>query len=396
MSTGDTDPWEEVAADGTDPELLARTVGRLTLPDGDPRSLAKEAVERHLRPELGEGPAQASPEEPTSLLRAIAPPLDAGGFRRAAAAATEWRRLDVTAALVGDPTYPRRLAEGWPATGAPPLLAWRGPAEGLPDRPAVAIVGARRASPYGTGVAAWLASAAADAGALVVSGGAVGIDAAAHGAAVDTPGGTVAVLGCGHGVSYPRVHARRDGLFADILRSGGWLLSELPPDAEPRPFRVLARNRLVAGLADVVVVVEGGPRSGSLRTATAALDRGVPVMAVPGDVRAPGSAAPHALLADGAAPCREPADLLEALRVVAPHPDDGGGAADALGVLPPPVRAELAERWPRPIRLDDLATAAEVPTARLLGLLTKARIAGEVAQSAEGIRLTRAPDRASR
>ncbi|MBW3562201.1 MAG: DNA-protecting protein DprA [Actinobacteria bacterium] len=394
MSGAGVGAARQVAAHGTDHALLARVVGRLTLPDGDPRSLAREAVERHLNPELGQRAARADASRPRPLLEAIALPLDADASRRVSGVLAEWCRLQVRAALVGDRAYPRRLAEGWPATGAPPLLAWRGPAGGLPDRPSVAIVGARRATPYGTGVAAWLASAAADAGALVVSGGAVGIDAAAHGAAVDTPGGTVAVLGCGHAVDYPRAHARPDGLFARILRSGGWLLSELPPDAEPRPFRVLARNRLVAGLADVVVVVEGGARSGSLRTATAALDRGIAVMAVPGDVRAPGSSAPHALLADGAAPCREPADLLEALRVATP---DGGSDDDpehrGVSVLPRPVRAELAKRWPRPIRLDDLATATEVPAARLLGLLTKARVAGEVAQSAEGIRLTRAPDR---
>lgn len=384
VSAPDAGPWTEVAAEGTDPILLRRVVGRLTLHDTEPRSLAKEAVERHLRPALGAAVGDR-------LLAALAPPLDAEGLRRADTAARTWRRLGVRAALVGDPAYPDRLAEGWPATGAPPMLAWRGPAPGLPERPTVAIVGARRATPYGTGVAAWLASAAGDAGAMVVSGGAVGIDASAHGAAVATDGGTVAVLGCGHAVDYPRVHARPEGLFQRILDAGGWLLSELPPTAEPKPFRVLARNRLVAGLADVVVVVEGGPRSGSLRTATAALDRGVPVMAVPGDVRAPGSAAPHALLADGAAPCREPADLLEALQVTGGRDGDQDADDGPVSVLPDPVRQELARRWPRPIRLDRLAELSGMSAAHLLGKLTKARIAGEIAQSAEGIRLTRDP-----
>ncbi len=376
--------WNEVVAEGTDPALLTRVVGRLTLRGAEPRSLAQEALERHLRPQL----AQTGRDD---LLAALAPPLDREGRRRADEVAATWQRLGVLAALVGDPAYPDRLADGWPATGAPPMLAWRGPASGLPKGPAVSIVGARRATPYGTGVAAWLASAASEAGALVVSGGAVGVDAAAHGAAIGTDGSTVVVLGCGHAVDYPRAHARPEGLFTRMLDHGGWLLSELPPTAEPRPFRVLARNRLVAGLADVVVVVEGGSRSGSLRTATAALDRGVPVMAVPGDVRAPMSAAPHALLADGAAPCREPADLLEALQVAGADRDEDDDDGEGLTVLPPEVRRELARRWPRPIRLDQLAEVSGVPAPRLLGALTRARVAGEVAQSAEGIRLTRDP-----
>src|SRR5690606_1664623 len=129
--------------------------------------------------------------------------------------------------------------------------------------------------------------------------GAVGIDAAAHRAALESGGTTTVVLGCGHGVPYPRAHAVPGGLFDRVLDTGGALASELLPDEPPRAWQVRARNRLVAALVDVVVVVEGGARSGSLLTATAAADRGVTVMAVPGDVRAPGSVAPHRLLAEG-------------------------------------------------------------------------------------------------
>ncbi|HEV2785846.1 MAG TPA: DNA-processing protein DprA, partial [Solirubrobacteraceae bacterium] len=212
--------------------------------------------------------------------------------------------------------------------------------------------------------------------------------AAAHGAATGAAGGTAVVLGCGHAVAYPEAHSRGGGLFERVLDGGGWLVSELPPLARPHPANVLARNRIVAGLADAVVVVEGGERSGSLRTAACAAERGIPVLAVPGDVRAPGSAAPHQLLIDGAAPCTNPRDLLDALQVAAA---DSDAAAPAPSVLPPRVRAILEAAWPRPVRPADLAREAQLEVARLLGAVTRARVAGEVAESLEGVRLTRAP-----
>ncbi|MBW3578687.1 MAG: DNA-processing protein DprA [Actinobacteria bacterium] len=372
------DPFARVAASGTDPQLLARVVARLLGPRGDPRTVAREVVQR----------GERGTDERSALLAAVAPDPGPAGRAAAATVAGQWVQLGVHAAVVGDTTYPRRLAAGWPATGGPLLLAWRGPASGVPDTPAVAIVGARRASGYGTGVAAWLAAAAAAAGVLVVSGGAIGIDAAAHGAAADR---TSVVLGSGHAVGYPKAHARPGGLFDHILDAGGWLLSELPPDAPPRPANVLARNRIVAGLVDAVVVVEGGERSGSLRTAECAAERGVAVLAVPGDVRAPGSAAPHRLLAEGAAPCTGPADLLDAVGVSAPESADDGDKV--VSVLPPDVHAVLARRWPRPVRLDELAAGAGIPVARLLAVVTRARVAGEVAESPDGVRLSRDANR---
>lgn len=376
-------PWGDVAADGTDPARLARVVARGTTV-ASPR-LADLALR-----EVDAG--NAGPEDVLDRLT-LAP--SAAERRAADEAAAAWADLGVQVAVVGDRRYPARLAEGWPHNAAPPFLAWRGTAPwavGDADRPAVGIVGARRASPYGTGVAAWLAESAAAAGVLVVSGGALGIDAAAHGAALDGPGGTLVVLGCGHGVGYPRPHACTDGLFDRILAAGGALLSESLPDSPPRPAYVRARNRIVAGLVDAVVVVEGGHRSGALVTAGVAAERGVAVLAVPGDVRAPGSAAPHRLLRDGAAPCAGPEDLLGALGTVVPGTEpDGRRATTRPSVLPPPVRAELARRWPRPVRVDDLAAAAGVAVAGVLAAVTRGQIAGEVVDGPEGLRLSRAP-----
>jgi DNA processing protein len=377
-----TTAWSAVAADGTDGALLRRVVARLLGRRGAPRTVVGDAVT------LAERVRSRG-----ELVDLLAPEPHGAAREAADAVARRWRELAVRAAVVGDPAFPERLARGWPTTGGPLLLAWRGPpdavAAGPPGGPAVAIVGARRATSYGTGIASWLGSAAAEAGVLVVSGGAVGVDAAAHRGSLDAGGTTVVVLGCGHDVGYPRAHASPDGLFDRILRAGGWIVTELPPAARPVPSNVLARNRLVAGMCDALVVVEGGDRSGSLRTAEVAAERGVPVLAVPGDVRAAGSAAPHRLLREGAAPCTGPEDLLAVLGRITAFPG-GEGAVDAT-VLPDPVLRELAAAWPRAMAVTELADRSGTPAGVLLAALTRGRIAGEVAEDAEGVRLRRAP-----
>lgn len=300
-----------------------------------------------------------------------------------------WCRRDVRVALPGSASWPSRLD---PLPDPPVLLAIRGSLP-APDVPTVAVVGQRRATSHGREVAAWLADAVARLGVAVVSGGAVGIDAAAHGAAVAAAGTTLVLLGCGHDVDYPRPHAIAGGLFDRVLEAGGALVSESLPSAQPRAHRVLARNRLVAALADAVVVVEGGARSGALNTASHAADQGVPVLAVPGDVRAPGSVAPNQLLAEGAAPCRDPDDILAAiggnLELRAP-PSAAPGSTAAPSVLPDDVAAVLAQSFPRPIQVDDLAATTGRDAGSLLAMVTQARIAGEVATDIEGVRLRRA------
>lgn len=384
--TAGLDVAQTVAADGVDPERLARVVAWLVEPGRGPeglrRAVARAAEHGARQPALlaGTGDAldEALPPVPDRLAGRVREALDG------------WRRAGVRVATVADAAYPERLRRGWPHVDAPPLLAWRGvpPVAG----PGVAIVGARRATGYGIGVAAWLAEAAAAAGARVLSGGAVGIDAAAHVAALEGPGGTSVVLGCGHLVRYPRPHADAGGLFDRVVEHGGTLLSEQLPDARPHAGNVRARNRIVAALADVVVVVEGGARSGALVTATAAAERGVPVLAVPGDVRAPGSVAPHRLLSEGAAPCTAPVDLLEVLGTSPVTREDGGPAtAAAASVLPDDVHVILAASWPRPVPVDDLAARTGRSAPALLGALTRARIAGETADDTSGVRLRRAP-----
>jgi DNA processing protein len=382
----------EVAGPGTDPAVLAQLLAWAVRPR---RSL--DAIRRVLRDRVD----PLTQPLAAAVAEVVADRVDEGDASAAVPLVAMWSASAVRVALVGDPAYPTRLAQAWPQTDGPTLLAWRGTP--VPEVATVAIVGARRATGYGTAVAAWLAEAAASAGARVVSGGAVGIDAAAHAAAVEMPGGTTAVLGCGHGIAYPRQHARPGGLFDRIIDHGGTVASELLPQEPPHAGQVRARNRIVAGLADVVVVVEGGERSGALLTAGAAAERGRTVLAVPGDVRAAGSVAPHRLLAEGAAPCTGPPDLLEALggrpsggtggRDPDRSPDrsGSGGERAAMSTLPDDVRALLAARWPRPMRIDELAHVTDRALGPLLAAITRARVAGELAESSEGIRLRRAP-----
>jgi DNA processing protein len=375
-----------VAAEGTDPDQLAAVLGWVVGPRRSPDALRRRCLE--------DGHDHAAP---AARLAAAAGRPDTAARRVVEQVTGAWRDLGVRVALVGDPAYPLRLASGWPDTEAPTLLGWRGPPS--PDVATVAVVGARRASGYGAGVAAWLAASVARAGIRVVSGGAVGIDAAAHGAALEEEGGTTVVLGCGHGVDYPRPHAAPGGLFERILHGGGTILSELLPWQPPRAGPVRARNRIVAGLSDAVVVVEGGERSGALVTASAAADRGVPVLAVPGDVRAPGSVAPHRLLAEGAAPCTGPADVLEVLHGGRTGPLDDAAAPSAAGGpdvagpagLPVTVHTVLAEAWPRPLRVDDLAARTGYALPSLLAAVTRGRVAGVLAEGVDGVRLRQAP-----
>ena len=190
-----------------------------------------------------------------------------------------------------DPRYPARLRELVPA----PALWVRGALED-DDALAIAIVGARRATPYGLEVAAQLARDLAARGVTIVSGFARGVDSAAHRAALDAGGRTLAVLGCGIDVVYPPENTR----LADAVAARGALVTQFPPGTAPLPYHFPARNRTLAALVLGVVVVEAAARSGSLSTAGFAGDLGREVYAVPGKITSPTSAGAHRLLRDGA------------------------------------------------------------------------------------------------
>lgn len=232
----------------------------------------------------------------------------------------------------GDPDYPAALLD---LDDAPPLLWAIGDAS-VASRPMVALVGARNASSLGLRMAKSLARGLGEAGCVVVSGLARGIDAAAHGASLDT--GTLAVMGGGVDVLYPSENTR---LAEDIVHAGGLRLSEQPMGLAPQARHFPARNRLISGLAQAVVVVEAAPKSGSLITVRCALDQGREVLAVPGhpfDSRAAGC---NMLLRDGARLVRNAEDVLESLPNRAPA---ATGTQPALDLPPPasvaPVRSD--------------------------------------------------------
>jgi DNA processing protein len=251
----------------------------------------------------------------------------------------------------------------------PPGLFLRGAAPlDLLDRPAVAVVGARACSAYGSHVARTFGRELAAAGLVVVSGMARGVDGEAHRGALDAGGATVAVLGCGIDRDYPAAHAE---LARRICRDG-LVVSEYAPGVEPAPWRFPARNRVVAGLAQATVVVEARERSGALITADLALEEGREVFAVPGEITSALSAGTNALLRLGATAATSPADVLEAFGLVpaeSPPPDLGAAAVAVLGR----IREEpsSADELVRALDLDAVAVAAALAELELHELLTE-------------------------
>ncbi len=213
-------------------------------------------------------------------------------------------RLGAHLIVLGDDDYPAALLDH---PLPPPVLYCRG---SLPRGPKVAIVGSRKMSSYGHDACQLFARRLAEAGIVVVSGFALGVDAVAHRTAMSVADGkTLAVLGCGIDVDYPRGHHT---LGQEIARQGA-VLSEFPMGSPPSRWKFPIRNRIIAGLASGTLVVQAAARSGSLITAHQALELGRDVYAVPGSIFDPFAAGPNRLIADGAAPVLCPDDILEGL-----------------------------------------------------------------------------------
>jgi DNA processing protein len=291
------------------------------------------------------------------------------------------RALGIEVLTIESSDYPGRLRL---LDLPPPVLFVRGDFAALDPARSVAIVGTRRATEGGRRIAGAIGGAVSTAGAVVVSGLAVGIDGAAHAAAVACGGRTVAVLGSGHERLYPRAH----GHLADqIVAGGGAVISELAPDVGPVPGTFPRRNRVVSGLADATVIVEAGERSGALITASWALEQGRECFVVPGPLDSEQSVGCNRLLrlypgqaravpsvaelledlglAGSAARTSPDRRLLRGGRAVGPDP---GAVLAGLGAAEAAVARAIL---PRAATLEELMDATGFAPATILAVLTR-------------------------
>ena len=322
---------------------------------------APEAVWSGLRSGSSRFAAVAGRSDRVEAWRQASSRIDVGecwASLRAAGVGVLWRAAaGFPTALADDPEPPELLF----TTGDPTCLA--------PQR--AAIVGTRRCTRYGRDLAHELGTVLADAGVTVVSGLARGIDAAAHRGAIDAGGAPpVAVVGTAIDSPYPRENRALWSEVADV----GLVCGETPPGAPTERWRFPARNRIIAGLSDIVIVVESAERGGSLYTAAQAVERGRVVLAVPGPVRSTASLGTNRLLADGAHPLCEVTDALEVLGLVAPLPPEDPAPLE----LSPLARQVLDTLGWRPATLDDLAGAGDVDITDLGAGLQELEMVGVV------------------
>ena len=265
--------------------------------------------------------------------------------------------------------YPRALAD----CPAPPRLLWARGNLALLEQPCVAIVGTRRATAYGERITRELSRTLARAGACVVSGLARGIDAAAHAGALEVRGATVAVLGTGLDVAFPRGHAA----LQERIAADGLLLTEQAPTDRAHGGSFPRRNRIIAAIASVTIVVEAGVKSGALITAAHALEMGRTVAALPGPIDSPQAQGSNELLRDGATMIASVADALALVGLTAPLrrealPTDG---------IERTVWDALAAG---PADMDALCSRAKLPASAALAAVSALEVTGFVTCDFDG------------
>ncbi|WJR81302.1 DNA-processing protein DprA [Bradyrhizobium sp. NP1] len=291
------------------------------------------------------------------------------------------RDLGVALLAPEEPGYPPRLAT---LDDAPPLLGVRGEVETM-MRPMIAIVGSRNASAAGLKFASAIAHDLGEAGFVVISGLARGIDQAAHRASIAS--GTVAVLAGGHDRIYPPEH---DELLAELIAAGGGAISEMPLGHVPRARDFPRRNRLISGAALAVVVVEAAHRSGSLITARMAAEQGREVFAVPGSPLDPRAAGTNDLIKQGAMLVTEASDIIQAVQPIMERPLRlPVREPDGRPLLPDP-EADERERivgllGPTPVSIDDVIRLAGTSPAVVRTVLLELELAGRLERHGGGL-----------
>ncbi|MEO8318494.1 MAG: DNA-processing protein DprA [Bradyrhizobium sp.] len=293
---------------------------------------------------------------------------------------TAAKKLGVALVAPGEAAYPPRLAT---LDDAPPLLGVRG-APDVQARPMIAIVGSRNASGAGLKFASQLARDLGDAGFVVISGLARGIDQAAHRATIQS--GTVAVLAGGHDRIYPPEH---EDLLAVLLEQGG-AISEMPIGHVPRARDFPRRNRLISGASLGVVVIEAAHRSGSLITARMAAEQGREVFAVPGSPLDPRAAGTNDLIKQGATLTTEAADVINAVAPIMERPMTSG--ASEPDSEPLDFDAGASERTritnllgPSPVSLDDLIRMSGASPSIVRSVLLELELAGRLERQGGGM-----------
>jgi DNA processing protein len=327
--------------------------------------------------------ALAQQPDPGRILRAagvspLAPEAEVEALRASGAALLPF----------GSSLYPARLAR---LPDAPAVLLVRGDPSVL-CAPSVAVVGSRAATAYGRSTARRFAEAFADAGLVVVSGLATGIDGEAHAACVKRGGRSLGVQACGPERVYPARHAR---LARQVAESGA-VVTEFPTGTPPRAPHFPLRNRIISALASAVLVVEGRLRSGSLVTARHAADQGVDVWSVPGPIDSPNSEGTNRLLADGAQPALSPDEMLAGLADAGVPLQPARGPAPAQGAASAAAEQVLAALRDAPRSRDALCRLLALAPGDLAPRLLQLELAGRVSEDRDGRYRVVSPPRESR
>jgi DNA processing protein len=349
--------WVSLQLSGVAPRPLAKMLRAFGTPEA---VLAATPAQRRAAVTSAGGGALVSTPEPERVARTLA-----------------WlAQPDASLVAWDDTDYPRALLE---IGDAPPAFYCLGRRE-LLNRPALAIVGSRNATPQGCADAEAFAAALAASGITIVSGLALGIDAAAHRGALAHPASSVAVVGTG----LDRVYPARNRDLAHMLAARGVLVSEFAPGTPPLPANFPRRNRLISGLARGVLVVEATMSSGSLITARFAGEQGRDVFALPGSIHSPFSKGCHRLIREGAKLVETAQDILDELEFPAIAPTTAAPIGSPSG-LEPAAAGVLAALGHAPVDVDTVVARCGESAATVLAALTTLELDGMVAPLPGGL-----------